>query len=157
LAAALSVLASVSPGQAADGPFTGMAGSWSGPGTITVSGSRERLRCRANYNVSNNGSTVDLTIRCASDAYNFNLQGGVNHNNGAITGTWSESAHGAAGEIAGTASAGVIRARATGPYFSAHLSMSTRGNSQSVSLNSPGSKISSVTISLNKGGGTAAR
>lgn len=142
--------------QTADGPFTGMAGAWTGTGMISVNNNKERLRCRASYNVTNSGSTVDISIVCASDSYKFNLQGGVNAISGAITGTWSESAHGAAGEIAGTVKAGVIAARATGPYFSAHLSLRTTGNSQSISLNSPGSQISSVTIALNKGGTTTA-
>jgi len=157
LATALTILPSSNPVQAADGPVTNMAGSWSGPGTITVSGTKERLRCRANYNVSNGGSTVDLSIICASDSYKFNLQGGVNYTNGAVSGNWSESAHGAAGEISGSVSGGVIRVSATGPYFSALLSLNTRGNTQSISLNSPGSQISSVTISLTKGGATASR
>lgn len=150
LAAAL-LTAPADYGRAADGPFTGMAGNWSGPGTITVNGTRERLRCRANYNVKNAGSTVDLSIRCASDSYKFDLQGGVNYANGAVSGNWSESAHGAAGTITGSVKAGVIRVSATGPYFSALLSLNTRGSTQSISLNSPGSQISSVTISLSKG------
>jgi hypothetical protein len=133
--------------------FNAMAGAWTGTGTISVNNNKERLRCRANYNVSNGGTTVDLQIRCASDSYKFDLQGGVNSLNGNISGTWSESAHGAAGEIAGTVKAGLISARATGPYFSAHLSLRTSGNTQSISLNSPGSQISSVTMALSKGGG----
>ncbi len=60
-----------------------MAGAWSGTGVITVNNNKEKLRCRANYNVSNDGSTVDLQIRCASDSYKFDLQGGVNYINGA--------------------------------------------------------------------------
>lgn len=147
----LLTLTPANQSQAADGPFKGMAGNWSGPGNITVSGARERLRCRAHYRVSNSGSTVDLSIRCASDSYKFDLQGGINYTNGAVTGNWSESAHGAAGTISGTMSGSVIRVSATGPYFSALLSMATRGNSQSITLNSPGSQISSVTISLSKG------
>ncbi len=156
MAAALWLTASGGHAVADDGPFTGMQGTWSGTGTISVNNSREKLRCRASYNVSNAGSTVDLQIRCASDSYKFALTGGVNQNAGTISGTWSESAHGAAGEIAGTVKGGVISARATGPYFSAHLSLRTSGNSQSVSLNSPGSQISSVTMSLSKGTGTTA-
>jgi hypothetical protein len=136
--------------------FNGMAGAWTGTGQIAVNNNKEKLRCRANYNVSNAGATVDLQIRCASDSYKFDLTGGVNAINGNVSGTWSESAHGAAGEIAGTVKGGVISARATGPYFSAHLSLRTTGNTQSVSLNSPGSQISSVTMQLSKGGATTA-
>jgi hypothetical protein len=150
LAVGLSFLACASESHAADGPFTAMAGRWSGPGNIIVGGTKERLRCRANYGVTNSGSTVDLSIRCASDSYKFDLQGGINYTNGAVTGNWSESAHGAAGTISGSISGGVIRVSATGPYFSALLSMATRGNTQSITLNSPGSQISSVTISLSK-------
>lgn len=135
----------------AEGPFTGMAGAWSGPGSITVNGKAERLRCRASYDVKNTGATVDLSIRCASDSYKFELQGGVNYVNGSVSGTWSESAHGAAGTISGTVKDGIIRVSAAGPYFSALLSMNTRGTTQSIALNSPGSQISSVTIQLAKG------
>ena len=152
LAAALVLGAPVAPSHAND--FTAMAGAWTGTGTISVNNNKERLRCRANYRVSNGGSTVDLQIRCASDSYKFDLQGGVNSLNGNINGTWSESAHGAAGEIAGTVKAGLISARATGPYFSAHLSLRTSRNTQSISLNSPGSQISSVTMALSKSGGS---
>lgn len=148
LSAAALPLASSDRTMAADGPFTVMEGSWSGAGSITVNNNKERLRCRANYTTKNAGSTVDLAITCAGDSYKFNLSGGVNYVNGAINGSWSESAHGAAGTISGSASPGTIRASATGPYFSAFLNMKTTGNSQSVSLTSPGSQISAVSINL---------
>jgi hypothetical protein len=158
LALALLLTMSGSRNAAAEGPFTAMAGTWSGPGTITVNGNKEKLRCRASYDVKNAGSTFDLSIRCASDSYKFDLAGGVNYVNGSVTGSWSESAHGAAGTIAGNVSGGVIRVSAAGPYFSALLSMNTKGTTQAISLSSPGSQISLVTINLTKGGGaTAAR
>lgn len=154
--AALAVVLSLPATESRATEFSGMAGAWAGTGTIAVNNNKEKLRCRANYNVSNGGTTVDLQIRCASDSYKFDLTGGVNAINGNITGTWSELAHGAAGEIAGTVKGGAITARATGPYFSAHLSLRTTGNTQAISLNSPGSQISSVTMQLSKGGGTTA-
>jgi hypothetical protein len=150
-AAVLAVTMLAPTAARAEGPFTGLAGSWSGPGSITVNGQKERLRCRANYDVKNAGATVDMSIRCASDSYKFDLQGGVNYVNGSVSGNWSESAHGAAGTISGTVRDGIIRVSAAGPYFSALLSMNTRGTTQQIALNSPGSQISSVTISLAKG------
>ena len=145
---ALSLTVFTTRAEADDGPFAGMAGSWSGPGSITINNNKEKLRCRANYITKNSDSTVDLTISCASDSYKFNLQGGVNYVNGALNGSWSESANSAAGTISGTASPGSIRATATGAYFTALLNMTTRGNTQSVSLSAPGTQISSVTITL---------
>ena len=129
-----------------------MKGAWSGPGSITVNGNKERLRCRATYDVKNNDLTVDLHIRCASDSYKFDLQGGLNYVSGSVTGHWSESANGTAGAISGTIKGGVFRATVTGAHFAARMSVSTRGNSQSVAIDSPGSQISSVTISLAKSG-----
>src|SRR5882757_1723909 len=43
----------LSASHAQSGPFSGMAGVWSGGGTITLDdGSTERIRCRATYAVS---------------------------------------------------------------------------------------------------------
>ena len=156
LASALWLAASGAQSVASDGPFTGLRGAWTGTGTIAFNNNREKLRCRATYNVTNAGSTVDIQIRCASDSYKFALSGGVNQNAGTLSGTWSESALGAAGEIAGTVKGGVISARATGPHFSAFLSLRTTGNSQSIALTAPGSQISSVTMALTKATGTTA-
>src|SRR5262249_11815243 len=47
-AAAAFFAASTAVSQAQSGPYAGMAGTWSGGGTVTLDdGSRERLRCRA--------------------------------------------------------------------------------------------------------------
>lgn len=149
---ALALLTPASLLLASDGPFASMKGTWSGPGSITVNGNKERLRCRATYDVKNGGSTVDLTIRCASDSYKFDLQAGVNYVNGVVTGSWSEIANGTAGSISGTVNDGIIKVSATGAHFSALMSVNTRGSTQSVAIISPGSQISSVTISLTKSG-----
>ena len=51
------------------GPFGGLAGAWSGGGTISLAGgASERIRCRAVYNVGGGGRQLQLSIRCASDS-----------------------------------------------------------------------------------------
>ena len=53
IAAVAFFVASGSTGYAQSGAFAGMAGIWSGGGTITLDdGSTERIRCRATYAVS---------------------------------------------------------------------------------------------------------
>jgi hypothetical protein len=148
---ALTAMLSASGAAAADGPFSGMSGNWSGPGTISLSsGSKERIRCRANYNAETSGVTLEASIRCASDSYKFELQVSASYANGAVTGYWSEASRGVAGTLSGTASSGRIQANATGPYLSAKMLLTTRGNSQSISIQSPGTEIANVSISLNK-------
>ncbi len=80
------------PANAQSGPFSALAGSWSGGGKINFSdGSSDRLRCRATYAVGGGGSSAQLTLRCASDSYNFNLSSNITSQGGAVSGTWSES------------------------------------------------------------------
>ena len=140
------------PGQsfASSSPFTGMAGSWSGGGVITMaSGTKERLRCRANYVVGGSGENLDLTLRCASDSFKFELQSNVAHNNGTVSGTWAELTRRVGGNIEGSARGNHISVRVSG-VLSAMLAMSTNANQQQISILAPGSEMSSVAISLSR-------
>ena len=138
--------------QAASSPFTAMSGSWSGSGTITTSnGNKERIRCRAKYDVDGGGSNLDLLLRCASDSYNFELQSNVAHNNGAVSGNWSENTRRVGGNIAGSARGNAISVRVSG-VISATLGVSTNGNQQSISIQAPGTELQSVAISMNRTG-----
>ena len=154
VAAALGTVQLLSPAHAQrQSPFTGLSGSWAGPGTISLSnGSQERIRCRANYKVDGSGADLHLDLRCASDSYRFELQSALSHNAGSISGTWSEATRGAAGTISGSSSGAQFNLRASSAIFSATLAVHTRSNQQSISIQSPGSEISAVAITLNRGG-----
>ena len=152
--AAVSIIAlslSALPGHAQQGPFAAMAGSWTGGGNITLaSGSRERIQCRATYGVEGGGNNVQLALRCANDSHNFDFRGNATSSGGKITGNWSAPAQNAAGQFSGRANGNRIDARAEGPTFSALLGMTTSGNRQSISIRSPGSEISDVSITLSR-------
>ena len=71
------------------GPFGGIVGSWAGGGVVALAtGANERLRCRAAYKVGGDGHTMQLSIRCVSDSYNFHLTGSVVDPDGTISGTF---------------------------------------------------------------------
>ena len=151
-AAGLLALAAL-PGavQAATSPFTALSGSWSGGGVITMaSGTKERIRCRASYDVDGSGANLDLTLRCASDSFKFELQSNVAHTNGAVSGTWAEMTRHVGGNIDGSARGNRIQVRVSGT-LSALLAVSTNANQQSISIEAPGSEMSSVAISLSRG------
>jgi hypothetical protein len=150
-AAATVLFASGSEAQRAS-PFTGLSGSWAGPGTISLNtGAKEKIRCRAVYRVAETGLDLQLELRCASDHYKFELQSAVSHSDGTISGTWSEVTRGAVGTISGTSKGNQISLRANSPVFSALLAVSTQSNQQSISIQSPGSEISAVSINLSRG------
>ena len=119
------------------GPFEKMAGQWSGGGTIDLAnGARESIRCRAAYDVLEQRNNLQLNIRCATQSYNFDLRGSATYASGAITGTWSEATRNAAGTIAGKADGDRLQVVANGPAFTASLTLTTRGNQQSVVIQS---------------------
>ena len=132
------------------GPFAGMAGSWSGGGTVTLDdGSSERLRCRATYAVGAGGNALNQSLTCASDSYKFILSSNVLAQGGALSGTWSESSRGVNGSLEGRGASGTFQVTASAPGFTAHLSLTTRGNRQSVIIRSD-SSFRSASISLSR-------
>jgi hypothetical protein len=139
------------PALAQSPPFAGLAGSWTGSGSISLSdGSKERLRCRATYQVSAGEARLRQNLRCASDSYRFELSSDVVSQQGTIAGTWSEASRGISGSLAGRASRGSIAAVVDAPGFSANLSVATRGNRQSFTIHSQGD-IRSVAITMVRG------
>ena len=132
-AAAAFFAASTAVGHAQSGPFAGMAGNWSGGGVITLDdGSRERIRCRASYQVA--GANMNMALTCASDAYKFNLAAQVVDQGGQVSGTWSEATRNIAGTLQGRGGGGNFQVLASAAGFNANISLRTVGNKQSVSM-----------------------
>ena len=147
-AAAAFFAASTAVGHAQSGPFAGMAGNWAGGGTVTLDdGSRERLRCRASYQVA--GPNMTMALTCASDAYKFNLGANVADQGGQVTGTWNESSRNIAGTLQGRGGGGNFQVVASTAGFNANISLRTVGNKQTVTMRAD-SVFRGADISLSK-------
>jgi len=82
-----------SASYAQSGPFAGLAGNWSGAGTVTLDdGSTERIRCRATYAVGAGGNGLQQTLTCASDSYKFNIATNVVAQGSAVSGPGAKPA-----------------------------------------------------------------
>jgi hypothetical protein len=139
-----------SASHAQSGPFTGLAGVWSGGGSVTLDdGSSERIRCRATYAVGSGGNGLNQSLTCASDSYKFNLTSNVVAEGGSLSGTWSETSRGVSGSLQGRASSGVFQVIATAPGFTANLTLRTVGNKQSVVIRAE-SQFKGANISLTR-------
>jgi hypothetical protein len=152
--AALTLLVASVSGSASyaqSGPFAGMAGNWSGGGTVTLDdGSSERLRCRATYAVGAGGNGLNQSLTCASDSYKFDLSSNVIAQGSALSGSWSESSRGVNGSIEGRSAAnGHIQVVASAPGFTANLTLTTQGNKQSVVITSQ-TAFRNASISLSR-------
>jgi len=148
LLAAVGLLSTAAYAQSA--PFTGMAGVWSGNGTISLEdGSKERIRCKATYAVSNDGTGLNQSLLCASDSYKFELKSDVKAKGGELSGAWTETTRGVTGSLEGKASAGKFNVDVSSPAFNAKLTLTTVGNKQQVSITSDG-QFKGANIALNR-------
>ncbi|MGN6309227.1 MAG: hypothetical protein ACTHNN_06675 [Xanthobacteraceae bacterium] len=148
-AAALLSLGSVATAQS-PGAFSGMAGVWSGSGTVALdNGQSERIRCRATYAVSGDGTGLNQTLTCASDSYKFDLKSNVIAKGGVLSGNWNESSRNVSGSLQGKAQGGHFDVVVSAPSFTANLSMTTTGNKQRVTIRSEGA-FRSASISLSR-------
>jgi hypothetical protein len=147
----LALVVLLMQGAASAGAFSGMDGNWSGGGVLSyANGNKERLRCRASYSVGREGDQLNLSIRCASDSYRFDLSGYMINSGGAISGQWSETSFNAAGTVRGSVSGNRVQAHAVGSTFSANLSMTTGGSRQTVTISPQATDVRSVTLSLSR-------
>jgi hypothetical protein len=147
----VALLYSPVPGHAQQGPFADLSGSWSGGGFIKLAGGqRERLRCRANYTVGENGTRLGQSLRCASDSYRFVVNSNIVSEGGTLSGSWTETSRNASGSVSGRVSGNQIQARIDGAGFSASLAVNTRGDRQSVTIESPGHEVTEVSVALTR-------
>jgi len=145
-----ALLCSSSTTYARSGPFAEMAGVWSGGGNISLdSGASERIRCRATYAVSGDGTGLNQNLVCAGDSYKFELKSDVLAKNGALSGTWSEITRNVSGSLEGRAGNGQFDVVVSAAAFKAKLSVTTHGNKQTVSISSEGA-IKGASISLSR-------
>ena len=146
---------SISPafpeGTRGSGPFDALAGLWSGNGVVQTSdGLHERVRCNATYAAESAGHIVKLDLRCASDAYKFELSSNIMQTGDSLSGNWFESTHRVGGSISGRNTGREINARAEGDTFTALLTVKTNGHRQVFLMESPGAKVSQVSINLSQ-------
>jgi hypothetical protein len=148
IGAALGLSAPAAFAQSA--PFAGMAGVWSGSGTIALEGgAKERIRCKATYAVSSEGNGLNQALLCASDSYKFELKSDVIAKSGALTGNWAETTRNVGGSLQGRAGNGQFDVTVSAPAFTAKLVMTTNGNKQNVAITSDGS-FKGANIALNR-------
>jgi hypothetical protein len=129
--------------------FDSVAGSWSGGGMMKPKdGPRERVRCKADYTPKNNGQSVKVSVRCASDAYKMELSANIDENGSDLSGNWFESQYRQGGKISGKNVNGVIDARIEGDTVAALLNVRTKGDKQTFAMQSPGAWVQEVSIDL---------
>jgi hypothetical protein len=126
----------------------GIAGTWSGRGTVTFEGGNsENLSCRSYYTTS--GSVLSLAIRCASTSYKTEIRSKLRIANGSLVGEWEERNFNAVGSASGVISGNTIVLRISGA-IEGRLVIDQAGPRQTVTISTNGGGLSSVRIGLTK-------
>ena len=149
--ATIALLVGTSAIAQAAGPFSSFAGNWTGVGTVSVeNGTKERLRCKAHYDVGSAGETLSQNLTCASDSYKFNVVSHVRAEGGSISGDWAETSRNATGRISGQITPTQISAHVAGVGFTADIGIAARGGRQSVTISPTGTDIKNVSVTMSK-------
>ena len=132
-------------------PFQKFIGVWSGGGQIVESnGHRESIRCRAEYVDSKDGSALNQSIVCASESFKLDIKSYVEASGDSIQGYWSETARDLNGHLTGRVAEGRFDGEISAPAFTAAISLSSNGRSQTVSIKPSGGDVSDVRIELKR-------
>jgi hypothetical protein len=137
--------------QREGGAFSRFAGNWSGEGTVKMSTGNERIRCKAHYDVTSDGASLEQSLLCASDSYKLEVRSKVAATGTRFAGKWNEVTRDTIGNISGTITNMGIRGKIDGIGFTADLAISIQANRQSVTIDPTGATdISQVAIMLKR-------
>lgn len=150
-AGTIAALVAVGATPSYAGPFSSFEGNWSGTGTVSVdNGTKERIRCRAHYDVGGGGTSMSQNLTCASDSYKFNVVSNVQSEGGSISGSWEETSRSAKGRISGKITPSQISAFVQGVGFTASIGIAARGGRQSITMSPTGTDIKNVSVTMSK-------
>lgn len=125
---------------AAQGPFASFHGSWSGTGTMHTEGKTERIRCEASYRpLGSSAHEIDLSLKCDSDTYKFNLGGRFQADEGNhVSGQWTEHTRNVGGIVVGNVHGSRFQLHVESNAFTADMVIITNSSRQSVSIDAQG-------------------
>ena len=146
---ALALITALSGPAIAAGPFSGLEGTWSGSGSVKLeNGATERLKCKGYY-TSKGGGGLGMAINCGNASFKINMRATLASSGSQITGSWEEREFNQAGEVAGKATNSGFSLKFSGA-IAGSMTVSTTGNSQTVSISTGGPGFTGVNLQFAK-------
>jgi hypothetical protein len=137
---------------AAEGPFSGLSGTWRGAAKVRLqSGGSETLKCYAYYTPKATGAELGLAIRCASASSKIELRAQLQAEGSKVSGRWEERTYNATGDVTGSVEAGRLTLSIDGGAFKGSMAVRTSGTNQTVSIKTNGIALQGVNIDLSRG------
>lgn len=149
ISAALTV--SVCPTWAM-GVFAGFPGHWAGSGSLSMAdGSRESIRCRAEYVPGTNEDALGIDVTCGSDSYRINIIADISAHGNAISGSWRETTRQIQGNVSGEVPRpGQMQASLTAVGGGIQLAATATGKLQAITIRSQGTEVVGADITLKR-------
>jgi hypothetical protein len=128
-----------------------MNGYWSGNGSVVLSnGNTERVKCSVIYKVTEGGSQIRQTMRCASADYKIDALAELRVKGEKVSGSWEEKTYSATGAVSGKFSENNFVLSIQGANFSAAMNVSLSDCKQSISISPQGLEVTRISIGLGK-------
>jgi hypothetical protein len=135
----------------AAGAFANFTGSWSGSGQMRLEGGRtEALRCKAYYTDKSGGTSLGISLRCASAGAKVELRASLTANGTRLSGDWEERQFNVGGRATGSASGNNISLAINGGGLTGSMSVTTNGSRQSVSITTENVALKGIQIGLSR-------
>lgn len=132
-------------------PLEGMAGYWSGNGSVALnSGKTERVKCAVTYKVGDAGSQIKQSMRCASPDYTINAQADLRVRGDQVSGNWEEKTYSATGQVSGRYAGSSLTLNIKGANFTAAMNLSLSDCKQTISITPQGLDVNRISIALAK-------
>lgn len=133
-------------------PLSVLLGRWVGEGKLGVKDNPpETVKCRVTYIAAEDADHLKQTIRCASGGGSIEVQSSIAHDNGQLSGTWSELTHNIHGDLKGQVTPNGFRVTVQGGELAANMDIIVRNNRQIVEIQFFNSALLGLTLVLNKG------
>ena len=132
-------------------PFANFLGNWQGSGEVVGSdGNRERIRCRAKYEISEKGDALTQSLLCASASYRVDISSYVVASGQGVQGYWREATRQVQGSMTGQIANGRFDGTVAGPAFTAQLSLRAADDRQTVDIRPQGGDVARVEVQLSR-------
>lgn len=149
MAAALALAVAATGARA--GSIDEMTGYWTGSGSVVLSnGNTERVKCAVTYKISEGGTQIKQSMRCASADYNINASADLNVKGQSVTGSWEEKTYSAVGEVSGRYTGSNFVLSIKGASFTASMNLTVSDCKQSISISPQGLDVARISIGLAK-------
>ena len=150
LAAAVGLAVAMAATAAVAGPIEDLDGYWSGGGTVVFSEGAERVKCAVRYKVSQGGTQIRQTLRCASADYSINGTAEFSVRGAQVDGTWEEKTYSATGQISGRYTGSSLVLSIKGANFTAAMTIGLSTCKQSITIHPRGLDVRRISMSLAK-------